>query len=116
MQLAGKRVLVTGGAGFLGRRVYAAVVVLIVTLETWLGVPPRTKRRWARWWRTAFPETPFWRTGRAMLMPPGDETRVPLALLERFVRDAADCEHLLLAALRWLAPLGASPSFLRDSS
>src|ERR1019366_8551756 len=51
---------------FLGRRVYLGAVVILASAIAIAvvmssaagratGVPPRTLRRWARWWRSSFP-------------------------------------------------------------
>jgi hypothetical protein len=83
---------------FLGRKVYLGVVVVLVSamrhgvtprraaaLRRAVGVPRRTLARWLTWWREAFSMTPFWQAARAMMMPPVLQTRLPTALLERFV-------------------------------
>lgn len=100
---------------FLGRKVYvAAIVVLIAILQHGVSdarldrlaevvrVDRRTIARWRRWWRDTFTTTPFWRTARASLMPPIDETRMPATLLDRFGDDEPD---RLIALLRFLGPL-----------
>ncbi len=108
---------------FLGRKVYvAAIVVLIAILQHGVSdarlerltqvvrVDRRTIARWRRWWRDTFTATPFWRSARASLMPPIDETRLPGALLERFnVMPKACFQHdepdRLVALLRFLGPV-----------
>jgi hypothetical protein len=100
---------------FLGRKVYvAAIVVLIAILQHGASdarldrlaevvrVDRRTITRWRRWWRDTFTATPFWRAARAAFMPPVDETRLPVGLLDRFAGDAGD---RLIALLRFLGPV-----------
>lgn len=100
---------------FLGRKVYvAAIVVLIAILQHGVSdarlerlgqvvrVDRRTMARWRRWWRVAFTATPFWRSARALLMPPVDEARLPAALLDRFTGEEA---KRLIALLRFLGPI-----------
>jgi len=100
---------------FLGRRVYVATVVVLIAvlrdgvsdarLTRLSAVVPgdrRTIARWRRWWRDAFPATPFWRAARAAFMPPVDGTRLPAALIDRFGGDAQD---RLVALLRFLRPI-----------
>jgi hypothetical protein len=106
---------------FLGRRVYLAVVVVLVSamaqgLTPWraakldeaLGVDRRTFARWREWWLESFPSTPTWRTGRGRFMPPVDEGELPRSMLERFV--AADPFGRLTAMLRFLSPCSAEHS------
>ena len=100
---------------FLGRRVYVATVVVLIAvlrdgvsdarltrLSAVVPVDRRTIARWRRWWRDAFPATPFWRAARAAFMPPVDGTRLPAALIDRFGGDAQD---RLVALLRFLRPI-----------
>ena len=100
---------------YLGGKVYLAVVVVLVTamrcgttparlryLQEHLGVSRRTIYRWRVWWSKGVPETPFWRTAGALLVPPVDRTRLPAALLERFTGNA---HERVLALLRFIAPL-----------
>ena len=100
---------------FLGRKVYVATVVVLIAilrdgvsdarlerLSEVVSVDRRTIARWRRWWRDAFPATPFWRAARAAFMPPPDGTRLPAALIDRFGGDAQD---RLVALLRFLGPV-----------
>lgn len=83
---------------FLGRKVYAATVVVLVSALRCGGTPTRVERlselvgasrqtisRWVLWWREAFCETSCWRGIRGQLSGPIDEKELPLSLLERFV-------------------------------
>jgi hypothetical protein len=100
---------------FLGRRVYLATMVVLISamlhgatpprvtrLSQLLGVSRRTVVRWREWWRSAFAESRFWQAARAGLMPPVDRQRLPASLLERFAGGGAE---QLLALLRFLAPI-----------
>jgi hypothetical protein len=103
---------------FLGRRVYAAVVVLVGGLSAWLQatIARRTLSRWQAWWRGRFVETAFFRTARARFMPPLDEVALPGSLVERFAAKAG-AEGALLAALAFVSPVttcSAASSFSRD--
>jgi len=104
---------------FLGRRVYAGVVVLLASVSTLVaagaGVPRRTARRWTAWWQTVFVASAFWRAARGRLMPPVDETRLAAALVERFVAGGRDAEQALVRVLGFVSPVTTAPSsFSRD--
>lgn len=84
---------------FLGRRQFAAAVVVLVSamatgvtgkraavLREHVGVSTRTLERWRRWWVRTLPNTVFWKEAGPRFMPPVDEHRLPLSLLERFTR------------------------------
>jgi len=79
---------------FLGRRVYLGAVVIFASAIAMAvvmgsagrrvtGVPPRTLRRWARWWRGSFPETAVFASLSARLVPAVSRERLPASLLER---------------------------------
>jgi hypothetical protein len=100
---------------FLGRRVYFATVVVIVSvlrhgptptrvrrLQELVGMSRRTVERWCQWWRDAFTHLPLWRAGAARFVPPVAQRDLPKSLLERF---AGDEPSQLLALLRWLGPV-----------
>jgi len=110
---------------FLGRRVYLAILVILVTylchgatprridrLAREFGIDPATLARWRRWWREDFPGTPFWRQRRADFFTQASEKKEPLVVL---------VEHFLIAPghdppgamearslLAFLAPFSAS--------
>jgi hypothetical protein len=97
---------------FLGRRVYVAVVLMLVsppagsasrTVGDLLEVPTRTVQRWRAWWRGEFFRTPFWQSVRARISPPlrGDE--LPRGLLERF--GGSNNRERMAQLLRFLCPL-----------
>lgn len=97
---------------FLGRRVYVGPVVLlgatvpVLVAVALCGAARCTVERWVAWWTGVLPLSAFWRVGRARLMPPVDETRLPAELLLRFqgARDDA-----LFKALDFIAPISAAP-------
>lgn len=80
---------------FLGRRVYVEAVVLVASVVALLvpalatarsltGVPCRTLRRWASWWREVFPQSPTWLELLARFAPPApDEATLPHSLRRR---------------------------------
>ena len=102
---------------FLGRRVYASVVVLLIAVLSESATPrrrrrlrqvvgdvsPRTIGRWQRWWRETFPRTSFWREGRGQFAVPLATEALPGSLLERF--SGTDTAARLVALLRWLSPI-----------
>jgi hypothetical protein len=98
---------------FLGRRVYLGVVVVVASAiaiaviagaagRRTTGVPARTLRRWARWWRGSFPETAVFVVLSARLVPAVPRERLPASLLERIPGATAERVRRMLT---WLAPL-----------
>lgn len=100
---------------FLGRRVYLAAVVVLVSamregptptrlerLQELVGVCPRTVRQWQRWWKEAFPQTPVWRAMRGLLPRRVDEGSLPGSVLGSFLGTAGE---RLGALLRLMAQL-----------
>ncbi len=76
---------------FLGRRVYAEVVVFLASVVALLvggkrqasaetGVPAWTLKRWAVWWREAFPRSRTWMEIRARVVPTPEEDSLPRSL------------------------------------
>jgi len=103
---------------FLGRKVYVGVVVVlvgammhgisrrrIVALRGELGVDERTLWRWQAWWRERFVQTAFWKTARALVMPPVDARRFPGCLVDRFAGWKVEG---LVRLMRFLSPITAS--------
>lgn len=109
---------------FLGRRVYVAAIVVLITilqhgvtdprmerLSEVVSVDRRTLSRWRGWWRDTFTATPFWRIARARFMPAVEHDKLPASLIERFtgVMPAACGQHddaePLIALLRFLRPI-----------
>jgi hypothetical protein len=108
---------------FLGRKVYLAVVATLITamrcgvtearlqrLPAELGVDRRTLERWRTWWLSSFSASRFWRSASAAFMPPVDASRLPAALLDRFLGNA---EQRVIAFLRWLGPITGGASAMR---
>lgn len=107
---------------FLGRRVYVEAVVLVASAVALVvpalsrarrltGVPCRTLRRWAAWWREAFPQSSTWAKLRARFPPPPPaEATLPHSMLVRLGADlsgdpsAASLDAALRLAARLLAP------------
>ena len=100
---------------FLGRKAYLAATVVLIAimlagataprmreLTDAVGVDRRTVARWQTWWRNAFTTSSFWRVARAALMPPVDQDRIPVSLIERFTGDIAE---RIVALLRFLGPI-----------
>lgn len=102
---------------FWGRRVYWALVVLVVTalrqgrvqpstlriLTRRLGIARPTLVRWQRFFQTIFPRGPAWRCLAGRFVPPLDTERLALSLVERFVPCRGDPETGLAACLRAIA-------------
>jgi hypothetical protein len=103
-----RRRLTPPSVRFLGRRVYAGVVVVLVSamvhgvrpeavrkLREAVGVDRRTLERWRQWWTEAFVQTSLWVQLRGMLMPPVDEGRLPGSLLERLGQTVSGVVELM---------------------
>ena len=101
---------------FFGRKVYLFVVVLLVSamrngaspptarrLQELFGADRRTLDRWRVYWTRLFPDSPFWKWVRGLLVPPVREALLPSSLLER-IEIGGQIERLLLA-LRFLSPV-----------
>lgn len=102
---------------FLGRRVYAGLVVVLITtmihglkparvrrIREVLQIDSRTLKRWRQWWLDHFVRGSFWKAARARFMPPVCERTLPLSLWLRFELDE---RHRLLAMLQFLRPITA---------
>jgi hypothetical protein len=99
---------------FLGRRVYLALAVVLVSgsrtastptgvrLGAELGVARQTLQRWQAWWIEQFPLTPLWRATCARFMPPVLEAQLPGELIARF---AGPAHEALMRLLIWLSPV-----------
>ena len=103
---------------FLGRRVYAGLVVVLVTvmihglepgrvrrIREALQIDSRTLKRWRRWWLDNFVRSSFWKAMRARFMPVLCEETLPWSLWMRFELEERD--HLL-AVLQFLRPITAA--------
>lgn len=80
-------------------------------LRELFGVSRETLARWREWWRSIFSESAFWKLARARLLPPADESALPLSLLARFGNDA---EERLLRFLRFIQSLSTPEGYLPD--
>ena len=100
---------------FMGRRVYAGLVVVLVSamihglkpqrvqrLREVLGIDRRTLQRWRQWWLVLFVESSFWREARARFMPSLCPKTMPLSLCVNFGVERRD---RLLELLKFLAPI-----------
>jgi hypothetical protein len=102
---------------FLGRKVYLAAVVVLVAamrqgptprrvreLSERFGCDRRTLARWQVFWQDLFPQTQFWRIARGRLRGIVEAAKLPLALLDAFVRKAESCDEWG-NLLRFLSPI-----------
>jgi hypothetical protein len=100
---------------FLGRRVYAGLVVVLITvmihglkparvrrIREALQIDARTLKRWRQWWLDNFVRSSFWKAVRARFMPAVCEQTLPLSLWLRFELEERD---RLLAVLEFLRPI-----------
>jgi hypothetical protein len=98
---------------FLGRRVYIGAVVVVASAVALAvatasaavrttGVPARTTRRWLRWWRGPFTESPSFVEISARLVSAPERRSLPASLLERLANEPAVSVAKLLG---WLAPI-----------
>jgi hypothetical protein len=100
---------------FLGRRVYVSVVVVLVAamvhglkprrverLREALGIDSKTLERWRAWWLESFVQSGFWKGAKGRFMPPLDERRLPLSLVEAF---GAHRREGMVKLLEFLAPI-----------
>lgn len=94
---------------FLGRRVYVGAVVVLASVialatmiaaaaERTAGVPARTFRRWLRWWRGPFGETPVF-VDVAARIPGISRRRMPASILDAVTGTAHGRLRRLLAML-----------------
>ena len=97
---------------FLGRRVYVAVVLMLVSrrggpqgraLCELLRIPARTLDRWRAWWTRDFSRTPFWQAMRERFAVPVEIRQLPQSLLARFDNDTA--MNRMIQLLRFVSPL-----------
>ncbi len=99
---------------FFGRKVYLGVSFLVSSLRelatpsasmirSTTGIPPRTVRRWADWWKDCFSRSPFFIEASARFMPPVEKEALPASMFRRFPQPRL--ADRLLAMLLWLAPM-----------
>jgi hypothetical protein len=102
---------------FLGPKVYLGVIVILVSAmrqgptprrvrELFLrfGADRQTIARWQVFWREHFPQTPFWKTAQARLVPVVELISLPYSLLDAFLTRHPHCRGWTLL-LRFLAPI-----------
>jgi hypothetical protein len=100
---------------FLGRRVYAGLVVVLISMmihglkpgrvrriRKALQIDSRTLKRWRQWWLDSFVRSSFWKAARARFIPPLCERTLPLSLWLSFELEE---RQRLLAALQFLGPI-----------
>jgi hypothetical protein len=100
---------------FLGRRVYAGLVVVLISvmihglkpgrvrrIREALQIDSRTLKRWRQWWLDSFVRSSFWKAARARFMPPLSERTLPLSLWLSFELEE---RQRLLAMLQFLGPI-----------
>ena len=97
---------------FLGRRVYVGAVVIVASVialahatasaaRRATGIAARTTRRWQRWWRGGFVETPVFVDIAARIVGL-DRRRLPASVLDQLRVPPVTAVRSLLG---WLAPL-----------
>jgi len=102
---------------FLGRKVYLGAVVVLVAamrqgaaprrvreLSKLFGADRRTIERWRVFWEEHFPQIPFWKAARGLLVPTFEIAAFPLSLLEAFFCDRHLCRGLK-RLLYFLSPI-----------
>jgi hypothetical protein len=102
---------------FLGPKVYLGVIVILISamrqgptprrvreLSTRFVADRRTIARWQVFWREHFPQTPFWKTARAHLVPVVEIVSLPYSLVDAFLLRHRICRGWTLL-LRFLSPI-----------
>lgn len=104
---------------FFGRRWFPAPIVILISALTQgatdrrcaqlyrhfgVSISPTTWKRWRRWWRTHFKETPFWRKEKGPFVIRQVQGLFPREL---FVIFSGHLENRLASILQFLAPLTA---------
>ena len=100
---------------FLGRKVYAGIVVVLVSammhgpsdrrlkrLQRELPVDRRTLKRWLQWWTQIFVQHAFWKAERGRFARWMSEARMPLELVEAFGAQQIDG---LVILMKFLSPI-----------
>jgi hypothetical protein len=109
---------------FLGPKVYLGAIVILISamrhgptprrvreLSARFGADRRTIARWQVFWREHFPNTPFWKSARARLVPVVEILSLPYSLVDAFLSRHRICRGWTLL-LRFLSPI-AIPGALR---
>lgn len=102
---------------FLGRKVYLGAIVILISamrqgpsprrvreLSVRFGADACTIARWQLFWRDHFPQTPFWKAARALLVSVVEIVSLPHSLVEAFLGQHRPCRGWTLL-LRFLAPI-----------
>ena len=102
---------------FLGPKVYLGVIVILISamrqgptprrvreLSLRFGADRQTIARWQVFWREHFPQTPFWKTAQARLVPVVELISLPYSLLDAFLTRHCRCRGWTLL-LRFLSPI-----------
>jgi hypothetical protein len=102
---------------FLGPKVYLAAIVILVSamrqgpsprrvreLSERFGADASTIARWQTFWREHFPQTPFWKTARARLVPIANIAGLPYVLMHAFLSRHRHVRGWTLL-LRFLSPV-----------
>jgi hypothetical protein len=102
---------------FLGRKVYLGAIVILISamrqgpsprrvheLSARFGADESTITRWQAFWREHFPQTPFWKTTRTLLVPAVEIVSLPYSLVNAFLLRHRRCRGWTLL-LRFLSPI-----------
>jgi hypothetical protein len=102
---------------FLGPKVYLGAIIILISamrqgpsprrvhkLSKQFGADRRTIARWQVFWRERFPQTQFWKTARARLVPIAKIVSLPHSLVDAFLRRHPACRGWMLL-LRFLSPI-----------
>jgi hypothetical protein len=102
---------------FLARKVYLGAIVILISalrqgptprrvreLSQRLSADPQTIARWQLFWREHFPQTPFWKTACARLMPAVELVSLPYSLVDAFLSRHPRCRGWT-KLLRFLSPI-----------
>jgi hypothetical protein len=102
---------------FLGSKVYLGAIVILISairqgpsprrarkLSAHFGADRRTIARWQVFWRKRFPQTPFWKSERARLVPVVKIVSLPCSLADAFLGRHPTCRGWMLL-LRFLSPI-----------
>ena len=73
-------------------------------LSAHFGADRRTIARWQIFWRERFPQTPFWKSERARLVPVIKIVSLPYSLTDAFLGRHPTCRGWTLL-LRFLSPI-----------
>jgi hypothetical protein len=105
---------------FLGRRVYLGAIVILISamrqgpsprrireLSTRFGADRRTIARWQVFWRERFPQTPFWKSHRARLIPTVKIVSLPYSLVDAFLSRHPIWKGWMLL-LQFLSPISVA--------